>query len=111
MTNYNLMETRRVRLENEEEIKLEYYLINSTRCVDGEGKCIDGENLVGEETNLYGPEWVDETFNLAYVLQQWRCPVLLDPSQNRDDFKEEYEYIHSVSSYNWHMYEEGPDNI
>ena len=60
MTNYNLMETRRVRLENEEEIKLEYYLINSTRCVDGEGKCIDGENLVGEETNLYGIKLVKE---------------------------------------------------
>ena len=60
MTNYNLMETRRVRLENEEEIKLEYYLINSTRYVDGEGKCIDGENFVGEETNLYGIKLVKE---------------------------------------------------
>ena len=60
MTNYNLMETRRVRLENEEEIKLDYYLINSTRCVDGEGKCIDGENLVGDETNLYGFKLVKE---------------------------------------------------
>ncbi len=60
MTNYNLMETRRVKLENEEEIKLEYYLINSTRSIDGEGKCIDGENLVGEETNLYGIKLVKE---------------------------------------------------
>ena len=68
-------------------------------------------NYMNEGNELKGPEWVDETFNLAYVLQQWRCPVLLDPSQNRDDFKEEYEYIHSISSYNWHMYEEGPDNI
>ena len=68
-------------------------------------------NYINEGTNLYGPKWVDETFNLTYVLQQWRCPVLLDSSQNRDDFKEEYEYIHSISSYNWHMYEEGPDNI
>ena len=68
-------------------------------------------NYMNEGTDLKGPEWVDETFDLAYVLQQWRCPVLLDPSQNRDDFKEEYEYIRSISSYNWHMYEEGPDNI
>lgn len=68
-------------------------------------------NYMNEGTNLYGPEWVDETFNLAYILQQWCYPVLLDPSQNRDDFNEEYEYIHSISSYNWHMYEEGPDNI
>lgn len=68
-------------------------------------------NYMNKGTNLYGPKWVDETFNFAYILQQWRCPVLLDPSQNRDDFKEEYEYIHSISSYNWHMYEEGPDNI
>ena len=68
-------------------------------------------NYMNEGTDLKGPEWVDETFDLAYVLQQWRCPVLLDHSQNRDDFKEEYEYIHSISSYNWHMYEEGPDNI
>lgn len=68
-------------------------------------------NYMNEGTDLKGPKWVDETFNLAYVLQQWRCPVLLDLSQNRDDFKEEYEYIHSISSYNWHMYEEGPDNI
>ena len=68
-------------------------------------------NYMNEGTDLKGPEWVDETFNLAYVLQQWRCPVLLDPSQNREDFKEEYEYIHSISSYNWHMYEEGPDDI
>ena len=68
-------------------------------------------NYMNEGTDLKGPKWVDETFNLAYVLQQWRCPVLLDPPKNRDDFKEEYEYIHSISSYNWHMYEEGPDNI
>lgn len=68
-------------------------------------------NYMNEGTDLKGPEWVDETFNLAYILQQWRCPVLLDPSQNRDDFKEEYEYIRSISSYNWYMYEEGPDNI
>ena len=60
MTNYNLMETRRVRLDNEEEIKLEYYLINSTRSVDGDGKCIDGENFVGEETNVYGIKLVKE---------------------------------------------------
>lgn len=60
MTNYSLMETRRVRLENEEEIKLEYYLINSTRSMDGEGKCIDGENLVGDETNVYGIKLVKE---------------------------------------------------
>ena len=68
-------------------------------------------NYMNEGTDLKGPEWVEETFNLAYVLQQWRCPVLLDPSQNREDFKEEYEYIRSISSYNWHMYEEGPDDI
>ena len=68
-------------------------------------------NYMNEGTDLKGSKWVDETFNLAYVLQQWRCPVLLDPSKNRDDFKEEYEYIRSISSYNWHMYEEGQDNI
>ena len=60
MKNYSLMENRRVRLENDEEIKLEYYLINSTRSIDGEGKCIDGENLVGDETNVYGIKLVKE---------------------------------------------------
>lgn len=68
-------------------------------------------NYMNEGTNLYGPNWVDETFNLAYILQQWRCPVLLDPSQNRNDFEEEHDYIHRISSHNWHMYEEGLDNI
>lgn len=68
-------------------------------------------NYMNEGTNLCGPEWVEETFDLAYILQQWRCPVLLDPSQNRNDFAEEYDYIHRISSHNWHMYEEGPDNI
>ena len=62
-------------------------------------------------TNLKGPEWVDETFDLAYILQRWQCPVLLDPSQNRNDFTEEYDYIHRISIHNWHMYEEGKDNI
>ena len=57
-------------------------------------------------TILYGEEWVDETFDLAYILQQWRRPVLLDPSKNRNDFKEEYEYIHKVSVSNWRNYEE-----
>ena len=51
------------------------------------------------------------TFDLAYILQQWRRPALLDPSQNRDDFTEEYNFINRISSHNWHMYEEGPDNI
>ena len=63
MANYNLVETRRVRLENEEEIKLEYYLVNSKRDIDGEGKCIDGENLVGDETNVYGVKLVKEGVN------------------------------------------------
>lgn len=68
-------------------------------------------NYMNEGTNLKGPNWVDETFDLSYILHQWRYPVLSDPSQNRNDFTEEYNYIHSISSYNWHMYEEGPDNI
>lgn len=68
-------------------------------------------NYMKEGTNLKGPEWVDETFDLAYILQHWRIPVLLDPSQSRNDFTEEYNYIYSISSYNWHMYEEGKDNI
>lgn len=68
-------------------------------------------NYMNEGTNLKGPEFVDETFNLAYILQHWRNPVLLDPSQNRNDFTEEYNYIKSISSYNWHMYEEGKDSI
>ena len=60
-------------------------------------------------TNLYGPEWVFETFDLSYILQQWRHPVLLDPSQNRNDFEEEYEYIHRVAISNWRNYEERYD--
>lgn len=56
-------------------------------------------NYMDNNTNLRGPQWVDETFNLAYILQEWR-------EQNIDDFKEEYEFIHSISSYNWHMYED-----
>jgi hypothetical protein len=59
--------------------------------------------------NLRGPEWVYETFDLSYILQEWRRPNIFDPSQNRDDFEEEYKYIHSISSFNWHMYEEGDD--
>ena len=51
--------------------------------------------------SVRGPQWIDETFHLAYILQEW-C------KQNKDDFKEEYEFIHSASSYNWHMYED-PD--
>lgn len=51
--------------------------------------------------SVRGPQWIDETFHLAYILQEWR-------EQNKDDFKEEYEFIHSASSYNWHMYED-PD--
>jgi 2-iminoacetate synthase ThiH len=58
--------------------------------------------------SVRGPKWVDETFNLAYILQEWRCPDIFDPSRNVDDFKEEYEFIKSASSYNWHMYED-PD--
>jgi hypothetical protein len=68
-------------------------------------------NYMNEGTNLYGPDWVNETFDLAYILQQWRRPSLLDPSQNRNDFEDEYNFIHRISSHNWHMYEEGPDNI
>lgn len=51
--------------------------------------------------SVRGPQWIDETFHLAYILQEWR-------EKNKDDFKEEYEFIHSASSYNWHMYED-PD--
>lgn len=58
-----------------------------------------------------GHEWVHITFDLAYTLQYWRRPCLLDPSQNRDDFAEEYDFINKASSYNWHMYEEGDDYI
>lgn len=68
-------------------------------------------NYMNEGTNLEGPNLVNETFNLAYILQQWRRPSLLDPSQNRNDFTEEYDYIHRISSHNWHMYEEGQDYI
>ena len=60
MTNYSLIETRRVRLENEEEIKLDYYLTNTKRYVDGEGKCIDEVNYIGDETDLYGIKLVKE---------------------------------------------------
>lgn len=58
MTNYSLIETRRVRLENEEEIKLDYYLTDTIRQMDDEGKCIDEVNLIGDETNLYGVKLV-----------------------------------------------------
>ena len=58
--------------------------------------------------NLRGPQWVNETFDLAYILQEWRRPDIFDSTKDRDDFKEEYEFIHSISSYNWHMYED-PD--
>ena len=51
--------------------------------------------------SVRGPQWIDETFHLAYILQEWR-------EQNKDNFKEEYKFIHSASSYNWHMYED-PD--
>lgn len=68
-------------------------------------------NYMNKGTNLKGHEWVYETFDLAYILQQWRRPSLLDPSQNRNDFEDEYNFIHRISSHNWHMYEEGPDNI
>ena len=58
MTNYSLIETRRVRLENEEEIKLDYYLTDTMRQSDDKGKCIDEVNLLGDDTNLYGVKLV-----------------------------------------------------
>ena len=58
MTNYSLIETKSVRLENEEEIKLDYYLTNTMRYVDEDGKCIDEINSVGNDTNLYGVKLV-----------------------------------------------------
>lgn len=58
MTNYSLIETRRVRLENEEEITLDYYLTDTMRQSDDEGKCIDEVNLLGDDTNLYGVKLV-----------------------------------------------------
>lgn len=58
--------------------------------------------------SVRGPQQIDETFHLAYILQEWRCPNIFDSTKDRDDFKEEYEFIHSASSYNQHMYED-PD--
>ena len=63
-------------------------------------------NYMDNNTNVRGPQWVDETFHLAYILQEWRRPDIFDSTKDRDDFKEEYEFIKSASSYNWHMYED-----
>jgi hypothetical protein len=59
-------------------------------------------------TNLYGEEWVSITSDLDRILLHWRRPDLSDKSKNRDDFKEEYEYIHRVAISNWRNYE---DNV
>ena len=57
-------------------------------------------------TNLYGEEWVFITSDLERILLHWRRPDISDKSKNRDDFKEEYEYIHSVATSNWLNYED-----
>lgn len=51
---------------------------------------------------LRGPQWVWPTFDLEYVLQEWRMKD--DPRTK--EFEEEYEYIHTVATFNWHMYED-----
>ena len=55
MTKYNLLETRSIMLDNEEQITIKYYLINETR-YEGTNECIDGAcALKGErEYNIYG---------------------------------------------------------
>ena len=50
-------------------------------------------------------KYFDETYYLDGILQDWRCPDWTDRSKDRDDFKEEYEYIRDIARWNWHTEE------
>jgi hypothetical protein len=39
------------------------------------------------------------------ILQNWRKPVWNDRSKDRDDFREEFEFIHDIARWNWHAEE------
>jgi hypothetical protein len=44
----------------------------------------------------------DELIDLEIILQDYRHPDLMDPSQFRDEYKEEYEYVHRLATMFYH---------
>ena len=59
---------------------------------------------MNNHTCIVGPQWVWPTFDLEYILQEWRRTN----DSRANEFEEEHKYIHERATYNWHMYEE-PD--
>lgn len=55
--------------------------------------------------NLKQWKYSDETYDLDGILQNWRKPDWKDRSKDRDDFREEFEFIHEIARWNWHSEE------
>lgn len=71
MTNYSLMETRSIKLENEVDINLKYYLINETR-YEGNNECFEGACVLKDErlVNVYGVKLVKEVANTELAIEE-----------------------------------------
>ena len=71
MANYSLMEARSIRLEDQVDIKLEYYLVNDKR-YEGNTESVDGAVVLKEERvlNIYGVKLVKRILGVEEVVEE-----------------------------------------
>lgn len=71
MTKYNLLETRSIMLDNEEQITIKYYLINEKR-YEGASECIDGTCALkgAQEYHIYGVKVVKSLCDTDLIVEE-----------------------------------------